>query len=375
MNTHLNRNRTLFLFIGASVVIHLMVMLSLGRFGHYDFTAPVKLLAEVIVDLSAPPGTPVSSTDAKDASSESAPGDVSDAEDAGLTDVADSGASPPALNTQSAKHDSVEPAEKVVGKNATEIELNKKKAPPPTPKPVNHAIATLPPLRTATEFLSAKSEKLSYIISLLGLPVASAELEAENKNGELWITLRTRSNAAMSSIYVVDDLLETRHVGGNFVISRFRQHEGSLIRDTGFTIFLRDRRVFWVDRIRNRYSDETVPNSEVLDILSSVYQLRNRPLLVGTSELLHIYDGENYAPIPLEIVCKEETRLRNLQKIDTLQVHYVKQSGVFRRTGDVTAWFTNDENKVPVRVEAATFLGNITVELVSSETTPVRTSQ
>ena len=311
MNTHLNRNRTLFLFIGASVVIHLMVMLSLGRFGHYDFTAPVKLLAEVIVDLSAPPGTPVSSTDAKDASSESAPGDVSDAEDAGLTDVADSGASPPALNTQSAKHDSVEPAEKVVGKNATEIELNKKKAPPPTPKPVNHAIATLPPLRTATEFLSAKSEKLSYIISLLGLPVASAELEAENKNGELWITLRTRSNAAMSSIYVVDDLLETRHVGGNFVISRFRQHEGSLIRDTGFTIFLRDRRVFWVDRIRNRYSDETVPNSEVLDILSSVYQLRNRPLLVGTSELLHIYDGENYAHIPLEIVCKEETRLRN----------------------------------------------------------------
>jgi hypothetical protein len=353
MNTLLNHKRSLSIFIGASIAIHLMILLSLGRFGHYDFTTPLKLLAGVTIDLSAQSYTPISETDVKDTPAESVPDDVSDDEDAGLADEVDSGASSPELDTQQSKLDSVEPVDPII-----------------TTKPVNQAISSLSPLRSAAEFLPARSEKLSYLISLFGIPVASAELEAVNKNGELWITLRTRSNAEVSSFYSVDDLLETRHMGGNFIISRFRQHEGSLISDTGFTIFLREKRVFWFDRIHHRYSDETVPNSEVQDILSSVYQLRNRPLQVGKSELLHIYDGENYALIPLEIVRHEEMRLRNLQKVDTLQVHYTKQSGVFRRVGDVTAWLTNDENKVPIRVEASTLLGKITVELISSETTP-----
>ncbi len=33
-------------------------------------------------------------------------------------------------------------------------------------------------------------------------------------------------------------------------------------------------------------------------------------------------------------------------------------------------WLTNDENKVPVRVETTTPFGTVAVELVSAETTP-----
>ena len=232
------------------------------------------------------------------------------------------------------------------------------------------ATAIPPPLRTAGEFLASKSEKLTYLITLLGVPVGSVELEARNEKGEVRITLRTRTNGVLSSIYPVDDVMEARHIAGNFIIANIRQNEGSFTSDVGFTIFLRDKRVFWVDRIRQRSSDETIPNSEVLDTLSACYYLRNRPLQAGTTEMLHIYDGDTYAPVPVEIVRQEEVRLRNLKKVDSLLVRHVKQKEIFRRTGDMLIWLSNDTNKVPVRMEATTPFGKAVVELVSAETTP-----
>jgi hypothetical protein len=66
---------------------------------------------------------------------------------------------------------------------------------------------------------------------------------------------------------------------------------------------------------------------------------------------------------------QEEVRLRNFKKVDCLVVRHVKQEGgIFRRTGDMLIWLTNDENKVPVRIETTTPFGKVTVELVSSET-------
>jgi hypothetical protein len=219
--------------------------------------------------------------------------------------------------------------------------------------------------------MSSKSEKLSYLISLLGVPVGSVELEAKNENGEIWITLRSRTNTTLSSIYPVDDIMETRHIGGNFIITKIRQQEGTFRSDIGFTIFLRDKRVFWIDRIRNRYSDETIPNSEVLDTLSAFYYLRNRPLQIGKTEMLHIYDGDAYAPVPVEIVRQEVIRLRNFKTVESLLLRHVKQTGgIFRRTGDMMIWLTNDEYKVPVKVETTTPVGKVTVELVSAETQP-----
>jgi hypothetical protein len=197
------------------------------------------------------------------------------------------------------------------------------------------------------------------------------ELEAKNENGEIRITLRTKSNSALSGVYPVDNVMETRHIAGNFIITKNRQHEGTFSSDIGFTIFLKDKRVFWIDRIRKRYANETIPNNEVLDTLSSFYYLRNRPLQIGKTELLHIYDGDVYAPVPVEVLRQEEVRLRNLKKVDSLLLRHIKQKdGIFRKTGDMLIWITDDEHKVPVKLETTTPLGKVTVELVSSETEP-----
>ena len=358
--------------IGLSVLVHLLVLMSLGRFGDYSFAAPVNPLQAVMVDLAKPGDDAAPAADSNirktghaDSAAEDVPVDSSHAQ---IED--EEVGTPPAVPEKApVEPKAVEPV--VIVKEKPEM-VARTSAPVPVPQPASRhfasAIEIPPPLRTAGEFMSSESEKLSYLISLLGLPVGSVELEAKNENGEVWITLRTKSNTALSSIYPVDDLIETRHIGGNFIITKIRQQEGSFSSDIGFTLFLRDKRVFWVDRIRNRYSNEAIPNSEVLDTLSSFYYLRNRPLQAGKTEILHIYDGDTYAPVPVEILRQEEVRLRNFKKVDTLLLRHVKQKGgIFRRTGDMLIWLTNDENKVPVRIETTTPVGKVTVELVSAE--------
>jgi hypothetical protein len=171
-----------------------------------------------------------------------------------------------------------------------------------------------------------------------------------------------------STIYPVDDLIETRHINGNFILTRIRQQEGSFRGERGFTIFLRDKSVFWIDRLSNRSVKEPLPNSEVLDILSGLYFLRNRPLQVGTVETLHIYDSDNYAAIPVNVIRRETVTLPAFREVDALLVQpQMKPGGIFRRTGDVQIWLSDDRYKVPVKIVTSIALGQVTIELMSAE--------
>ena len=106
----------------------------------------------------------------------------------------------------------------------------------------------------------------------------------------------------------------------------------------------------------------------MLDTLSGIYFLRNRQLQVGKTETLHIFDSESYADVPVEILRRETVRLPNFTTVDTLVVQPLQKSaGIFRRTGDILIWMTDDVNKVPVKIVTSVALGTVTVELVSAE--------
>jgi hypothetical protein len=366
--------RKLIFYIALSVAIHLLALFSLGRFGSYSFAGPVNNLQAVMVELAKTGDHAVPERDSAEpdtCSAENETEEVAEDNEHAQIQTGDFSPTPVVVEKTPTEPKSIEPAA-IINQKMEITARAGNPAPAPKPAAIRHILLAQeipPPLRTAGEFISSKSEKLSYLISVLGIPVGSMELEAINENGAVRITLRTRSNSALSSVYPVDDLMETRHLGGNFIISKIRQKEGSFSSDIGFTIFLRDKRVFWIDRIRNRVSDETIPNSEVLDTLSSFYFLRNRPLQTGKTEILHIYDGDTYAPVPVEILRQEEVRLRNGRKVDTLLLRHIKQKGgIFRRTGDMLIWLTDDANRVPVKLETTTPVGKVTVELVSAET-------
>ncbi|BBA71156.1 DUF3108 domain-containing protein [Geobacter sulfurreducens] len=240
-----------------------------------------------------------------------------------------------------------------------------------TPAARSQHLEVMPPLRRAGEFLVPGREKLTYRITMLGIPVGEAMIEAVRgrEREEVTITTRVRSYPVISAIYPVDDVIETRLVAGNYLITRIRQREGTFTGDSGFTLMMREKKAFWADRLRNRYATHLLPREDVTDIVSGFYFLRNKRLEVGQPVVLHLFDSNEYAPTTVEVLRREGVTLPGGRTVDTLVVHpLLKTAGIFRRTGDMMIWVTDDAYKVPVRMETAISLGRVRAELISAET-------
>lgn len=372
MNIHIDKIRVLATCLALSLLAHLLFLYTLRMCGTYNFARPVNQLQTVMVDLAKPAVAANATAAPMDNKSANSVKMAKEPKKAVTTPRANEDGSPPpaAPKQHQAESDQTQDVPITANKpdSSNRSSGQKEDQLPAASRQLASTPEILPPLRTTSEFLTAKTEKLSYLISILGMPVGNAELEAKNVKGEVRITLGVKTNAALASIYPVNDLMETRHIAGNFVITNIRQQEGDFKSDVGFTIFLRDKSVFWFDRLRKRYSREAVPNSEVLDVLSGFYLLRNRALQIGRTETLDIYDGDNYSPILVEVLRQETVRLPNLRKIDSLVIHPIrKNGGTFRKAGDMLIWLTNDDNKVPIKVETSLPLGKVTAELISAE--------
>ncbi|RII25002.1 MAG: DUF3108 domain-containing protein [Geobacter sp.] len=380
MNLYSDNSRISAICVCLSVMVHLFLFFPLGKLGSYNFARPVNLPQAVMVDLKTPGegfnpaiedvGQERSDTAnveevAKNSELQDTSGAVTDSTSArvGKRQVqTEAGRDDPELSTGSADA----PAPVSLARNESTAMAPRKNVP---------TYAIQPPLRSAGEFLATEHEKLTYQINMFGLAVGDAELEAKNERGEVRITLKVMSNAALSTLYPVDDVIETRHIGGNFIITKIRQQEGSLRSNRGFTLFLRDRKVFWHNLLTHKSSNETVPTSDVLDLLSGFYYLRGKQLKVGTSELLQVYDSDQYTEIPVQVLRRERVNLPGLRKADTIVVKpQFTTDGIFKRTGDVTIWLTEDESRTPVKVETSIPLGKVTVELLSAETEKAETS-
>src|SRR6185369_3944502 len=345
--------------ISVSLLAHIASLYASGMFGRYDFNAPVKLASAISVDL-------------KDAH----PHEVPKADDSGETSAEDEhlDAEQQAVLTATkeliAKHEPTDMPLPESDQAAKKIVLPPTSSAPVESKPLRHypQFELLHPLRLSGEFMGSESETLNYRICLQGIPVGSAILQARRDKGDVWLTLKITSDAVISNIYPVDDLIETRHINGNFIISRIRQKEGSFTGDRGFTLFLRDKSVFWIDLLTKKSVREAIPNSEVVDILSGLYYLRNRQLQVGKSETVHIYDSDTYAAVPLDVLQRETIRLPDLSEVTSLVIQpKLKTDGIFKRTGDIRIWLSDDEYRVPVKIVTSIALGTVTAELVSAE--------
>jgi hypothetical protein len=216
--------------------------------------------------------------------------------------------------------------------------------------------------------ISAKREKLTYRINMFGLSVGNAVLEVVIEGNEFRISSTVSSNAIISSFYPVSDYAESRHIAGRYIISRVRQREGNFTSDTGFTIALPEKNIFWIDLKQNSFANHPLPREDVLDVLSGLYYLRHQRLEVGKTVVLHLFDSNRYAETTVEVLRREHVSLPGFREVDALVIHpLIKTDCIFRRAGDMLIWLSDDENRVPVILETSVHLGRVRAELVSAE--------
>jgi hypothetical protein len=197
-------------------------------------------------------------------------------------------------------------------------------------------------------------------------------------------TARTRP--AVSAIYLVDTRTESWVDVAGFHSRRFRKHarEGGYRHDSVTTFDLVGRTAAYdsidfgrvprgisaLDEVLRvtgfRRQDFAIPGP-VQDELSGLYAVRALPLEVGRTVVLPTFANKKLWELEVRVLRRESLETAR-GPVETLVVEpLLKYEGLFQRKGRVLLWLTDDEDRVPVRMESEVRVGAFVATLVRRE--------
>jgi len=218
------------------------------------------------------------------------------------------------------------------------------------------------------EPLKHLKEKLYYELYWLGIYVGNATFEAVNDEGGMKITSQVHSAPIISAFYEVEDYAESRIVDGVPVYFGIVQHEGKY-RSNKETIFdPSEKKVVFFNHLKEIKEEHTMPGNALWDVISGFYYLRTQSLETGKTISLPIFDSNKFLTAEVFVLGKERLEASDNNGIDTVIVRPVlKSEGLFKNQGTILVWLTDDERKVPVKVETEVPIGKVIARLASQQ--------
>jgi hypothetical protein len=212
-------------------------------------------------------------------------------------------------------------------------------------------------------------EKLVFEISWLGITAGTATQEIRDENGIRTITSIARSASWLSSMFPVEDRIETRlriasgMVPGVPLSYRMKISEGKHQRDKE-TIFDHERGVaVYIDHRSDERLEIPIPPN-IFDAYSCFYHVRSLTLEPDKSLFLTIFDGKEVHRVEVRVLRREtvKTALGNFRTIVVQPL--LTSEGIFDGKGSVDIWLTDDERHLPVKMKTKVAVGSVTAALV-----------
>lgn len=102
----------------------------------------------------------------------------------------------------------------------------------------------------------------------------------------------------------------------------------------------------------------------VWDVISGFYHLRTLLLDVGETLSLDIFDSNKMLKTEVHVLRKEKVAFPGRGDVEALVVKPVlRTEGLFKHKGDILIWLTQDESRIPVRVETRVSIGKVVAQL------------
>lgn len=214
-------------------------------------------------------------------------------------------------------------------------------------------------------------KSFTYYIYWSGIKGGTAVLDYENTREGFVVRTRATSLPVISFFYKVDDFAQsTLYPDGypeNYII---KIQEGRHRRD----------KAAWFERkeeggpqkviYKNILDDEQKEfyfDTPVYDMLSAFYAMTKMPLEPGSSKYFDIFDTKKLWHTEVQVLQKEKIRVQSREFNTILIKPNLKSEGIFRRTGDVFIWITDDDRKLPVLMKSKALIGTFTVELAEGD--------
>jgi hypothetical protein len=211
-----------------------------------------------------------------------------------------------------------------------------------------------------TPILKVSRELLVFDIYWLGIYVGSASLEATNNKGSLTIVSKANSAPVISAIYRVEDYARSDVVNGKPVSFKIKQHEGRY-RSNKETIFdSKNNKITFYNHIKGEKTEHNSAYKTSWDVISGFYYLRTFSLEPGRTVYINIFDSNKFYNAEVKVIGKEKISIFNNQEVNTIVIKPVLQSeGLFRKKGDILIWLTDDEYRIPVKLETSISIGKV----------------
>ncbi len=176
-------------------------------------------------------------------------------------------------------------------------------------------------------------------------------------------TSTARSVAFFSAFYKVDDRIESYLDVNTLITHRTRKR----LREGDYRL---DQDVEW-DHGRGvlTYNDGSTPElvRGARDVLGAMYFVRTLPLRVGDAIPIDTHDSKKSYPLIINVL-REERIDTPVGSFDCLVVEpKLQTSGLFRRSGSLVVWVTQDERRLPVKMESRIKVGAVSAILTGIE--------
>ncbi|MBI5663642.1 MAG: DUF3108 domain-containing protein [Nitrospirae bacterium] len=215
------------------------------------------------------------------------------------------------------------------------------------------------------------NKRFVYYIYWSGIKAGEAVLDySSTPDG---ITIRTHATSApvVSLFYPVDDIAEsTLYPDGYPKKFTLKVRKGLYKRDK-VTYFERKtdgkpQKIIYHNSLDNK-TLEFFLDRQAYDPLSAFYEMTKWDLKIGQSAFIDIFDSKKLFNTEVQVLKKERVTVP-AGEFNTIVVRpIIKSEGIFRKTGDITIWATDDDRKLPVLLKSRAIIGHFSAELVEGQ--------
>ncbi len=225
----------------------------------------------------------------------------------------------------------------------------------------------------------AKLKKLGFAFSVAELTFNVSKLpETEN----YFIKAEARSKGTLTGLitslanFKFYQRYESTINGNNFDVMKTVKHDeqGDRIREGQADFNYDTKKVFYTetdpkDAARPPQRVASTIELDTQDVISSVYAMRGQQLAVGKSFVFKVSDSGLVYEIPVKVTARERKKsILGKKWCWRIEPEVFGDGRIIEQKGDLVIWITDDEDKIPIRAELDTKIGEVRIKLEKIQT-------
>jgi len=230
--------------------------------------------------------------------------------------------------------------------------------------------------RTINQNVFKEGEKLTFEINYGFVTAGNATMEILpafqliNGRNAYDINIKVNSSPSFEWIYKVDDLYRCYLDKEGIFPWRFEQHikEGNYSHDFEAIFDQVNLKVktYTGEKEPKKFEGEFSIPEYVYDIISAFYYFRTLDYSIlkeGDVVKLQNFFDDKVSPLDVKVLARETVKV-TAGKFRCIKIEpMVKEGGFFKSEGTIIVWLTDDERRMPVKVETKVIIGSMNIEL------------